>query len=167
MEKFDKKLISNLVVVLLLVVVVFVLALLFAGKNGTGLDEGLSSTITKQAVINIGGNNLVAAVADTPLEREKGLAGRESLNDKMGMYFVFDESDSHSFWMKGMKIPLDIIWLNELNQVVYIQENVSPNTYPATFTPPVPAKYVLEVAAGYAKRNGVNIGDTIVVTELK
>jgi len=166
MQNTDKKVLSKSVLVLLSVVVLFVVIVLISGKNGTPISN-YASTITGQAIVNINGSNLVAAVADTPLERERGLAGTHTLNDKSGVYFVFDDSDTHAFWMKGMTIPIDIIWMDENNQIVYIEENVQPNTYPKTYQPPVPAKYVLEVAAGYVQRNNVSVGDLVVVTDVK
>lgn len=166
MENTDKKVLNKSIMILLIIVAVFVIVLLVVGRKGTKIDN-LASTITKQAIVNINGNNLVASVADTPLEREKGLSGQHIIDDKSGMYFVFEESDTHTFWMKDMKFRIDILWINELNEIVHIEENVGPDSYPAVFTPPVPAKYVLEVNAGWVKRNGVSEGDTIMVTSVE
>lgn len=166
MEQTDKKVLNKSILVLVAVIAVFVVILLVTTKKGTKID-GLASTITKQAIVNINGNHLVASVADTPLEREKGLSGQHVLNDKSGMYFVFDESDTHAFWMKGMNMPIDIIWLDELNKIVYIKENVQPDSYPEVIKPDVPARFVLEVSAGYVERNNVSVGDTVVVTDIQ
>lgn len=166
MEKADKKVLHKSLMILLAVVAIFVIVLLIAGKSGTKIN-GLSSTITKQAIVNVNGSNLVAAVADTPFERQKGLSGKHIINDKSGMFFVFEEADTHGFWMKDMSFPIDILWMNEMHEIVHIEENVSPDSYPVVLTPPVPAKYVLEVNAGWAERNNVKLGDTIYVTEVK
>jgi uncharacterized membrane protein (UPF0127 family) len=120
-----------------------------------------------QAIVNVNGHNLVAAVADTPALREKGLSGTHFLNGGNGMFFIFEEADEHGFWMKDMGFPIDIIWIGENNQIVDIKENVSPSTYPAVFTPSAPAKFVLEVVAGWSAKNDVQIGDTILVTPVK
>lgn len=166
MENTDKKVLNRSIMILLIIVAVFVLLLLFAGKRGTKI-ENIASTITKQAIVYINGQNLVAAVADTPIEREKGLSGTHFINDKNGMFFIFDKADEQGFWMKDMDIPLDIVWINDSNQIVHIEENVSPTTYPKVFKPDVLAKYVLELNAGYVARHDIKIGDTILFTEVK
>ena len=73
-----------------------------------------------QNQISINGNTINIELATTPLERTKGLMFRENLQG--GMLFIFEEEDTHSFWMKNTLIPLDIIWLNKNKEVVSIEE---------------------------------------------
>lgn len=100
------------------------------------------------------GKEILLRVADTQSERELGLSHFKSLPDNQGMLFVFETSDKYAFWMKGMNFPLDIIWLKALGEdnyeVVALAENVSPNTYPQSISPSIPADAVLEVNAGAA-----------------
>jgi len=93
-------------------------------------------------------NNLQLEIADTDAERILGLSGRESLPAGMGLLFVFEEPGMHGFWMKDMKFAIDIIWLGENYEVLGIEKNVSPQTYPEVFYPPQPVKYVLETNPG-------------------
>lgn len=165
MEHSEKKVLNKSILVLLVIVAIFVLLLLVAGKKGTPISN-IAQTFTKQAIVNIGDHNLVATVADSPLERQRGLSGTTFLNNKNGMLFKFDVADEHGIWMKDMLIPIDIIWIDEQNRVVSIKENVSPDTYPMVFKPDAPAKYVLEVTAGYVATNKIKIGDTVMTTEV-
>lgn len=165
MEHTEKKILNKSILVLLVVVAVFVILLLVAGKKVAPISN-FASTVTKQAIVNIGGQNLVAMVADSPIERARGLSGTNFLNNKNGMLFRFEEADEHGIWMKDMTIPIDIIWIDEQNRVVSIKENVSPDTYPTVFKPDAPAKYVLEVTAGYVATNKIKIGDTVVTTDV-
>src|SRR5581483_1780979 len=55
--------------------------------------------------------SLNVEIADTPEKRSLGLGGRDFLATDSGMLFLFDTSTKHQFWMKGMKIPLDFIWI--------------------------------------------------------
>ena len=64
-------------------------------------------------------------------------------------------------WMKGMEFPLDIVWLNGSRQVVYLQQNVLPNTYPKNFCPPTAAKYIIELNAGQVKALGIQTAQTL------
>ncbi|MDO8573009.1 MAG: DUF192 domain-containing protein [bacterium] len=114
-------------------------------------------------VLKVGNINIYVDIADTPLLRESGLSGRNTLLDNQGMYFVFDRSGIYSFWMKEMNFPIDIIWIGEHMSVVDITESVLPSSFPQTFTSRVPARYVLEVQAGFAERHRVNIGDQVLL----
>jgi len=60
-----------------------------------------------------------------------------------------------------MTFPLDIIWLSDDGTIVYIRPDLSPVTYPQAFGPDFPARYVLEVSAGYARQNDVKVGDKV------
>lgn len=98
-------------------------------------------------------------VAQTQEERSRGLSGRAGMKDNQGMLFVFDQAAFQNFWMKDMKFPIDIIWMDGGFQVVDITRNLSPQTYPKTFTSLSPAKYVLEINAGLSEKNNILLGD--------
>lgn len=104
-----------------------------------------------------------AFVADDDEERAQGLSGREHLNEEDGMLFVFDEAGIYSFWMKDTLIPLDIMWIDDGLKIVHIEKNVRPETYPASYRSPVPARFVLEVNAFFADTFNIKIGDRITI----
>lgn len=110
--------------------------------------------------LQIGGTVVGAEVAKSPAAHRQGLSGRESLAQNAGMLFVFDESATHAFWMKDMSFALDIIWLDKNRTIVDIAEYIRPETYPQKFTPDHPARYALEVNAGFVDTHGVSVGDT-------
>lgn len=101
-------------------------------------------------------------VAQTPEELAKGLSGRNSLPDNHGLVFVFGYPSVQCFWMKEMRFPIDIIWLNANKEIVHIEQNASPNTYPNAFCPNVDAQYVLEVNAGMAAKLNMNMNQKLV-----
>ena len=108
-------------------------------------------------------------LADTKEKRAKGLGGRDFLASDSGMLFIHDTSDRHKYWMKGMRIPLDFIWINE-DRVVDILKNIKPpvegqsdETIPLV-APIVPVNRVLEVNAGFTDSNNIRIGDKIEFT---
>ncbi len=111
--------------------------------------------------IRFAGQNVRVEIADTPAERELGLSGRERLGEKEGMIFVFDSPGRHAFWMKDMLFPLDIIWLDENLKVIYIKKDARPESYPEIFLPGEDAKYVLEVAVGFAEKYNLKEGDEV------
>ncbi|MDD5347336.1 MAG: DUF192 domain-containing protein [Candidatus Omnitrophica bacterium] len=99
---------------------------------------------------------------DTPELRARGLMFRDSLGKDEGMLFVFDEEAIYGFWMKNMKIPLDMIWLDGNKRVVDIKTRVPAcSTVPCpSYIPRSPALYVLEVNAGFVDSHRIRIGDT-------
>ncbi len=83
------------------------------------------------------------------------------------MLFVFQEERPHTFWMKDMHFPLDIIWINAECSIADIIADV-PNPPPdqedgalPTYSPSAPATYVLELNAGVAAASDLQTGDLI------
>ncbi|HEY4476736.1 MAG TPA: DUF192 domain-containing protein [Candidatus Paceibacterota bacterium] len=111
----------------------------------------------------INGTNIVVEIAATPAARERGLADRPSLEAGRGMLFVFDRADYYSFWMKNMRFPIDIIWFHNDWRVVDITPDVSPGSFPNTYQPKSPARYVLEVNAGFIVTHGVTTGSPVIL----
>jgi uncharacterized protein len=118
----------------------------------------ISNTSTDTVTLRHGDTVIRAWVADTPETRARGLSGREGLAEGDGMLFVFPQKDRHSFWMKDMKFSIDILWLDENLEVLHIEESVSPDTYPRSFSAPLPDKYVLELPRGYSRRHTITTG---------
>lgn len=117
-----------------------------------------SSLFQKSTRIILGDSVISAKVVKTDTERSKGLSGIANLKDSEGMLFVYDNDDTHGIWMKDMKMNIDIIWLSKDKKVIHIVKNASPKSYPKSFKPNKPARYVLEVPAGYTIRERINVG---------
>ena len=111
------------------------------------------------------GTHVRADVADTEETRARGLMFRESLAEDEGMVFTFDKPRRYGFWMKNVRMPLDIIWLDERGRVVWIVDSAPPcDTDPCPmFVPTTKASFVVEVAGGFARRHGVAVGDTVTI----
>ncbi len=100
-------------------------------------------------------------VARTAREQAMGLGGRSSLPKDGGMLFPFDAAERRTFWMKGMLIPLDILWIRD-GKIVAIDANVPP---PRSHETPAivshVADLVLEVPAGFVRETGISVGQTV------
>jgi uncharacterized membrane protein (UPF0127 family) len=126
------------------------------------MRENLSSTARAASgmhILRLDGQDIFVSIADTQALREKGLGGRASLSPNEGMLFLFPTQGKYAFWMKDMRFAIDILWLANDGTIIYIKDNVSPHTYPATFVPSSPARYVLELPAGYAAAHDVKVGE--------
>ncbi len=117
--------------------------------------------------VRVGGLVFQAELARTPAEREQGLSGRASLPDDGGMLFVFQEEHRPGFWMRGMRFPLDFIWISRDRRVVDLTENVPPpepgvpiEELPR-YQPDDAVLYVLEVNAGVVREFGIQVGDAV------
>lgn len=112
----------------------------------------------------IGEHTFLVSVARTPEELQKGLSGRNSLPTDQGMLFVFEKANNYAFWMKDMKFPLDIIFINN-DRIVSITKNADPakegTNNPPVYTPPQPANRVLEINGGLSDEYGFKVGDQV------
>ena len=100
-------------------------------------------------------------LARSPKELSQGLSIVDELKEDQGMLFVFSYLDEHAFWMKDMKFPIDIIWLDSEKKIVSIKENADPKNFPENYQPTSPALYVLEVTDGFTKKHSLKEGDQL------
>lgn len=97
--------------------------------------------------------------AVTPEERRRGLAGRENLPSDSGMLFIYRDTAPRTFTMSGMRFDLDLMSLDESGRVTGV---VTGRPGDGEFVL-APARYVLEVTAGWAAAHGVEIGTEAVL----
>jgi len=102
-----------------------------------------------------------AHVVESQSDRALGLSIYDELESDRGMLFIFSKKDKHGFWMKDMKFPIDIIWLDETKRIVWIEQKVQPASYPKVFTPPSQALYVIETVEGYTDYHRISVGDYV------
>ena len=119
-----------------------------------------SKTTTKK--VTIGRTTIEAEVADTWPKKIKGLMFRDSLDEKTGMLFLFDNDDYHGIWMMNMSFPIDIIWIDSEHKIVDIAKDAQPCRISCTtYTPKEKARYVLEVNTGFTDKYSIKIGDNV------
>jgi uncharacterized membrane protein (UPF0127 family) len=145
----------NLNKVLILGAIVGVIGLIGATVwSGTEASE--------RAVVTANDVDLSVRLADNAWERQRGLSGFTIEDVKaQGMLFVFKDAEVREFWMKGMNLDLDVLWIKD-GKIVAVDEGVKapkPGEEPARMTSkPVPVDMVLEVPAGYAQQFDLNPG---------
>jgi len=109
--------------------------------------------------ITIGEVTVDASVADDQASRIVGLSKTPFLPPGVIKLFAFGSTGNHSIWMKDMSYALDIIWVTEEGNIVHIEENVSPDSFPESFSSPIPAWYVVEANAGFVTENNITLED--------
>jgi len=108
-------------------------------------------------IVKINDTSIKVEIADTVESRAQGLSERKILRDGTGMLFIFDSSGQYGFWMKDMNFSIDIVWISESFEVIGIEHEVTPETFPTIFYPPGPVRYVLELPAGFSRNRGIDI----------
>lgn len=135
------------------------------------IQEGLSADNKYlKAKVTVKGFELNADVPITSELMAKGLAVKNQLKESEAMLFVFEESAQHSFWMKDMKFPIDIIWLDSDGKVVHIEQNLQPCVSVlicTSYSPDIDSQYVLETVAGFTQRHNISVGTDIDVELLR
>jgi uncharacterized membrane protein (UPF0127 family) len=116
---------------------------------------------TSQSRACVGGACFRVELATTLEARARGLMYRDHLAPDTGMLFVFEQEGIYPFWMKNMKIPLDMIWIDRDKRIVSMAKNVQPchTTDCPDIVPGGDALYVLEINAGLADKIGLKVGD--------
>jgi uncharacterized membrane protein (UPF0127 family) len=120
---------------------------------------------TETATVRFANDAIDAQVADTGPLRSRGLGYRDALAPGTGMLFVYDEARPLTFWMKGMRICLDIVWLED-GEIKGAAENVCPEAGVSDadlkrYESPVPVRYVLELPANWLDEHGYETGDPV------
>ena len=127
------------------------------------LSAGLVLAAALQSVtVHAPHADLTLEVARTPSQREYGLMNRAQVAPHTGMIFVFDGDGPVAFWMKDTREPLDMIFLAADGTVrrVFANVPVVPRTMADQDIPREAdvAKYVIELAAGEAAKDGIAAG---------
>lgn len=105
-------------------------------------------------LVKIGNKEYKVREAKTEKEKIEGLQGVEKLPKDEGMLFYFNPDEQISMWMKDTKIPLDIIFINEEQEVTKVYHG-KPNDETLVSSPET--AYVLEVN----QESGIKVGDEL------
>lgn len=108
--------------------------------------------------IQVGEKSYLVHISYTQQEKNQGLQQTNKLDDNEGMLFVYDEPQDVSFWMKDTKIPLDIIFINEDEEVISVKQGTPMSEEPITESG---VQYVLEVN----QNSGIKEGDEVEIED--
>jgi uncharacterized membrane protein (UPF0127 family) len=122
------------------------------------LSENLNIPFKERCVVTIINNNgksikVKCEIPTTEEEQGVGLMYRDSLGENNGMLFY---STENGFWMKNVKIPLEMIFIKD-GVIVDIQK-AKPNDE-RTIIPKEESDYNLEVNDGFTKKNNISLGN--------
>ena len=125
---------------------------------------GPQPELPKQAItiITNGGvkHTLDVEVASTPEQQTTGEMFRKSVPADGGMLFDWHGVQDSDMWMKNTLAPLDMIFIGQNMTVTHIAEDAVPQSL-RIISSGGPVRATLEVAAGTAKRLGIDVGDKV------
>ena len=151
---------NKLIIIFGVILVIFVGVIFFQFNSNSKTNQKASGNTVK-----INNQTFNVEVVDTQEKAQLGLSGRKSLPQNQGMLFVFDEKSYHTFWMKDMKFPIDIIFI-EGDKVVSIAENARVPEPDEEENLPLyksggPINMVLEINAGLSEKHDIKQGDKV------
>ncbi len=145
-------------------------AVIFGGLYIFKSTLSQNTTTNTQTYVMINNAKIKIEIADNSAKRAKGLGDRVSLASDSGMLFSFPQVGSYSFWMKGMKFPVDIIWINGVKIVDLIKGAAPPAPGTKDQEIPIylsnqPFDKTLEVNSGFVDSHQIKVGDQIQIVE--
>jgi len=115
-------------------------------------------------------------LAADPASRERGLSGRDAIDARGGMLFVFPDDAPRAFWMRDCKVDMDVAFLDRTGRVVAVhrmraepprQPHESADQYLLRLRryPSLgPARFAVELRAGTLAQLGLSAGSRVDVT---
>lgn len=126
---------------------------------GASCHHGPPSSDLPVVQLEMDGHRVWVEVANHIATRTTGLMFRREMGPDNGMLFVFPDIDQRYFWMKNTLIPLSIAFIDEKGTILNVLE-MPPQTE-QTFPSKGPAKFALEMNAGWFTKAGVKAGDKV------
>lgn len=130
-----------------------------AGPAGPAGGQEVSEHGNPWVRVRVGKATVEAEAVKSPERLYLGLSYRKELPEGRGMLFFMPETEVQTFCMRGMRLPLDFIWIRD-GRVAGLTRDVPPS-FPGDLMSPVPASHVLEVPGGFAQRHGIKAGDPV------
>ena len=146
------------------------LLLLLLAAAGCSADEG-GPSVRSDTSFRIDGvvdfyradstfiTRIAVEIAEGDSARARGLMQRRHLSQRAGMLFIDERADTQTFWMENTPIPLDMIFVDEQGRVLNV-EGARPFSR-ETVRSVGPARYNVEVRAGFGARHGIGPGSFI------
>lgn len=106
---------------------------------------------------------LQTVIACSDEEKEYGLMNRKSLGENNGMLFIFDRTQTLSFWMKNTLIDLSIAYIDKDWKIIDIREMKSNDL--TMIVSKKPAIFALEANSHWFFKHNIKIGDKILMSE--
>lgn len=140
------------------------------GGGGDETTQATTQTVSEQPRVTVRDResneqlgNVTVEIADSRDERITGLSEHESLADDEGMLFVYPDEGEHTYVMRSMDFPIDIVYVDADGRITEIHHAPTESDNEDLTPYPGRGKYVLEVPYNWTVERGVEEGDIVVV----
>jgi uncharacterized membrane protein (UPF0127 family) len=137
------------------------IVLVVAGGAVAFHDPGERTTVT---FVDENGTTLAradVAVSDSFPERYTGLSDTESLGPNEGMLFVHPKDGNHTYVMRDMAFPIDIVFVAENGTITTIHHAELPEEGEDLDGYHGDGKFVVELPDGFTTEHGIEVGDIV------
>jgi uncharacterized membrane protein (UPF0127 family) len=127
-----------------------------------------SITLPK-GTVRINDDVITVEIASTAAERERWLTFRNDILPlNTAMLLKYDKPDLQQIWMLNIQHNLDLIWLDQNNNVIYMKKDVPPctnlvETVSCTYKSTKPALYVIAASSGFVDKHKVDLGSKMTI----
>ncbi|OGI00014.1 MAG: hypothetical protein A2039_02275 [Candidatus Melainabacteria bacterium GWA2_34_9] len=143
-----------------IVITIICILILFVYQITKTNGESLKPVSTDFVVIK--NQKVFLDVADNREKITRGLMGVDNIAENQGMVFLFKKHDYKTFWMKNMKIPLDIVFIsNEKIAKIYKEVPVCEKDPCTLYGSKYKIDSVIEFKKGFCEKYNVKVGDKI------
>ena len=114
-----------------------------------------------EGTIRIDDDVIKVEIAESRADKQRWLMFREErLPLNSAMILVYEKSDLYSMWLLNIEYNLDLIWINENGNIVYMVTDAEPcnNTFDAascTYKNTKAAKYIIAAASGFIEEHDI------------
>ena len=126
-------------------------------------DERTTVTFTDENGTKLASADV--AVSDTFPERYTGLSDTDSLGPNEGMLFVHPSEGNHTYVMREMAFPIDIVFVAADGTITAIHHAELPEDGEELQGYRGRGKYVVELPYEFTTRSGITIGDTVQIPD--
>lgn len=125
-----------------------------------------------KGTVRIDDSVITVEIADTAAERQRWLTFRQDrLDNDTALLLKYDDSDLHQVWMLNIEYNLDLVWLDNDGNVVYMIKNAPPcqnvvETVSCTYKTTSRSLYVLAATAGFIDEHGISDGSKMTVISI-
>lgn len=152
------------------IAVIILFGLMFARNNAkSSIMQVFNSKMQPQSNVVIDNHMFTLLIASTEAQKELGLGGRTSIPADTAMLFPFPKAEYYTFWMKGMRFPLDMIYIRG-DKIVTMFRDVknpplgTPDSQLDIYRPLEPADKIIEMNSGSALKYGFKLGDSVKIS---
>ncbi|EMA44162.1 DUF192 domain-containing protein [Halococcus saccharolyticus] len=123
--------------------------------------ERAEVTITNNCSQTLG--TVDVRIADTYQQKYTGLSNTSSLANGSGMLFTYEESSEHTYVMREMDFPLDIVFIGADGRINAIESAPAPgpNENGENIQRTGRGQYILEVPRGWMASHGIHVGHRV------